>query len=155
MRRGPSLCTRLVRRPQRDRKIDGKLDDAAWQNATSTKDFIINFPDFGKPSSQNTDVKIVYDDEAIYVAAYMHDDPKLIRRQLPSRWGLTKDLCVGCGPRRIQDMQQQIFNTALHSEQARNEWVYYIHKTMHCYVHILSNLLQDSNFHEQDSCVYN
>lgn len=66
-------------------KIDGKLDDAAWQNAPSATDFIINFPDFGKPSSQNTEVKVVYDDEAIYVAAYMHDDPKLIRKQLTQR----------------------------------------------------------------------
>jgi hypothetical protein len=66
-------------------KLDGVLDDEAWQHAINANDFIISSPDFGKPSTQQTDVKVVYDDEAIYVAAYMHDDPKLIRRQLTER----------------------------------------------------------------------
>ncbi|QEC67413.1 carbohydrate binding family 9 domain-containing protein [Panacibacter ginsenosidivorans] len=66
-------------------KLDGILDDAVWQNAADANSFIINFPDFGKASTQTTDVKVVYDDEAIYIGAYMHDDPKLIRRQLTQR----------------------------------------------------------------------
>ena len=66
-------------------KIDGKLDDAAWQNAPVADNFIINFPDFGKPASQRTEVKVIYDDEAIYIGAYLHDDPKLIRKQLTER----------------------------------------------------------------------
>ncbi len=66
-------------------KLDGKLDDAAWQNVPSAIDFIINSPDFGKPSSKRSDVKVVYTDEAIYVGAYLYDDPKDIRRQLTQR----------------------------------------------------------------------
>jgi len=66
-------------------KLDGKLDDAAWQNAPEATDFIINQPNFGKPSIRKTVVKLVYTDEAIYVGAYMYDDPKLIRRQLTQR----------------------------------------------------------------------
>ena len=66
-------------------KIDGKLDDAAWQNVPVADNFIINFPDFGKPSSQRTEVKVIYDDDAIYIGAYLHDDPKLIRKQLTER----------------------------------------------------------------------
>ncbi len=66
-------------------KLDGKLDDPAWQNVPAATDFIINFPDFGKPSSQRTEVKIVYDDEAIYIGAHLYDDPKLIKKQLTQR----------------------------------------------------------------------
>lgn len=66
-------------------KLDGKLDDEVWQNAPVADSFIINFPDYGKPSSHSTKVKVVYDDEAIYIGAYMYDDPKLIKRQLTER----------------------------------------------------------------------
>jgi len=66
-------------------KLDGKLDDAAWQNAPEATDFIINNPNFGKPSIRKSVVKVVYTDEAVYVGAYLYDDVKLIRRQLTQR----------------------------------------------------------------------
>lgn len=66
-------------------KLDGILDDAAWQNVPVAKDFIMNFPDYGKPSIQPTEVKVVYTDEAIYIGAFLHDDPNLIKKQLTQR----------------------------------------------------------------------
>ncbi len=66
-------------------KIDGVLDDAAWRDVPVAKDFIQNFPNVGQPASQKTEVKVVYDDEAIYIAAYLYDDPALIRRQITAR----------------------------------------------------------------------
>ena len=66
-------------------QVDGNLDDIAWQGIAVASDFIQNFPNFGSPSSQKTEVKIVYDDEAIYVGAYLYDDPSLIRRQITAR----------------------------------------------------------------------
>ncbi len=66
-------------------KLDGSLDDVAWQNVPIANDFIANFPNFGNAASKPTEVKLVYDDEAIYVGAYLHDDPKLIRKQLTER----------------------------------------------------------------------
>ena len=68
-------------------KIDGVLDDAAWQNAEIATDFIQFRPDIGNtlPSEQRTEVKMTYTDEAIYVAAYLYDDPSLIMKQLTSR----------------------------------------------------------------------
>jgi hypothetical protein len=66
-------------------KIDGNLDDAAWQSAPVAKDFIQNFPSFGPPASVKSEVRVIYDDNAIYVAAYLYDDPKNIRKQLTSR----------------------------------------------------------------------
>jgi hypothetical protein len=66
-------------------KIDGLLDDAVWVDVPVATDFIQNFPHAGLPASQRTEVKIVYDDNAIYVGAYLYDDPLLIRKQITAR----------------------------------------------------------------------
>ncbi len=66
-------------------KIDGELDDPAWKNASTASDFIQNFPNYGSPSSVKTTVKILYDNSAIYVGAYLYDDPALIRKQITAR----------------------------------------------------------------------
>ncbi|HMW66690.1 MAG TPA: hypothetical protein PKC82_07155, partial [Chitinophagaceae bacterium] len=68
-------------------KIDGELTDAAWNETPVLKDFIQNFPTFGLPVSQKTEVKILYDNTAIYVGAYLYDDPALIRKQITARDG--------------------------------------------------------------------
>ncbi|HEY6502511.1 MAG TPA: DUF5916 domain-containing protein [Chitinophagaceae bacterium] len=74
-------------------KIDGLLDDAAWQNVTPATDFIQNYPSYGLSSSQKTEVKIVYDNSAIYIGAYLYDDPLLLRKQITARdEELQKDL---------------------------------------------------------------
>jgi hypothetical protein len=66
-------------------RIDGNLDDPAWTNASVATDFIQNFPNYGLPASVKSDVKIVYDNTAIYVGAYMHDNPSQIRKQITAR----------------------------------------------------------------------
>jgi hypothetical protein len=68
-------------------KIDGKLDEDAWKNAPVANDFILNFPTYGAKPSQKTEVKIIYDNAAVYVGAYIYDDPALIRKQLTARDG--------------------------------------------------------------------
>lgn len=68
-------------------KIDGLLNDAAWQNITPAENFIVNSPNYGEKESRRTKVYVVYDDAAIYIAAYLYDDPKLIRKQLTPRDG--------------------------------------------------------------------
>jgi hypothetical protein len=68
-------------------KIDGTLNDIAWQDAPVATDFIVTSPTFGNNSSLKTEVKIVYDNVAIYIGAYLYDDPKLIRKQLTPRDG--------------------------------------------------------------------
>ncbi len=57
-------------------KIDGKLDDAAWVDIAVISDFLQDDPDPGKPQTYKTDVKVIYDDQAIYVAARMYDVSK-------------------------------------------------------------------------------
>ena len=68
-------------------KIDGVLDDDAWTNVTPATNFIQNFPSYGLPASQKTEVRIVYDNTAVYIGAYLYDDPALIRQQITSRDG--------------------------------------------------------------------
>jgi Domain of unknown function (DUF5916)/Carbohydrate family 9 binding domain-like len=66
-------------------KIDGSLDDAAWINAPVATNFIQNSPNVGQPANQKTEVKIVYDNNAIYIGAYLYDDPAAIRKQFTAR----------------------------------------------------------------------
>ncbi|MFI5131115.1 MAG: DUF5916 domain-containing protein [Chitinophagales bacterium] len=65
--------------------IDGVLDDAAWENVPLATDFIQNFPNHGTAASHRTEVKVIYDNSAIYIGAYLHGDPALIRRQITAR----------------------------------------------------------------------
>jgi hypothetical protein len=59
--------------------IDGVLDDSAWQNVEVLGGFTQAEPFSGQPASLTTDVRIVYDDDALYVSALMHDsDPSRI-----------------------------------------------------------------------------
>jgi len=72
---------RVLRGP----KLDGFLTDSAWQRAPLMTDFVQVFPDYGSPAPSTATVRIVYDNEAIYVGAELSDDPKLIRKQFTPR----------------------------------------------------------------------
>ena len=69
-------------------KIDGILDESAWQTAEIAKDFVMLLPGNGneEPADQKTEVKILYDDQGIYVGAHLYEaNPKNILRQLSER----------------------------------------------------------------------
>jgi hypothetical protein len=66
-------------------KIDGNLDDEAWINVPILTDFIQNSPNVGQPASQKSEVRIVYDNSAIYIGAYLYDDPSQVRKQFTAR----------------------------------------------------------------------
>ncbi|MFL5560172.1 MAG: DUF5916 domain-containing protein [Gemmatimonadaceae bacterium] len=53
--------------------IDGRLDEAAWANATPVTEFRQAQPNEGAPASLPTEVRILFDDEALYVGARMTD----------------------------------------------------------------------------------
>lgn len=76
-----------IKRASNKPKIDGVLDDAIWTNADVATDFIQFRPEIGNtlPTAQRTEVKMSYDDDAIYVAAYLYDDPTKIMKQLTTR----------------------------------------------------------------------
>jgi hypothetical protein len=54
-------------------KIDGNLTDTCWTNAEPAVDFIQNQLYPGQPSGQKSEVKIAYDDVAIYIGAVLFD----------------------------------------------------------------------------------
>jgi len=68
-------------------RIDGNLNDAAWQQAPIASDFMQYSPAYGAPVSAKTEVRILYDNEALYIGAYLYDDPSLIRKQITARDG--------------------------------------------------------------------
>jgi hypothetical protein len=65
--------------------IDGILNAEEWKQSPVATNFIQNFPAYGLPASQRTDVRILYDNDAIYIGAYLYDDPTLIRKQITAR----------------------------------------------------------------------
>ncbi|MFT4678721.1 MAG: hypothetical protein ACJAV7_002754 [Flavobacteriales bacterium] len=67
-------------------KIDGVLDDAAWAAAEVVSGFIQTRPNPGNAASQETEIRLIYDDEAIYIGAIMHDSaPDSILHQMSER----------------------------------------------------------------------
>jgi len=68
-------------------KIDGVLDDACWVDVPLATDFLENRPVPGKIESQEkrTEVKLVYDDGAVYIYARMFDQPDSVVRELVTR----------------------------------------------------------------------
>lgn len=68
-------------------KIDGNLDDAVWANAAIASDFIELRPLPGRIESKDgrTEIKILYDDYAIYVSARMYDKPDSVVHELVPR----------------------------------------------------------------------
>lgn len=65
--------------------LDGTLNESIWQRAEQYDNFIQRDPDEGRPSSQRTVVKIAYDENALYVAAIMFDEPDSIVARLARR----------------------------------------------------------------------
>jgi hypothetical protein len=53
--------------------IDGRLDEAAWARATPVTEFRQSQPNEGAAASLPTEVRILFDDEALYIGARMTD----------------------------------------------------------------------------------
>ncbi len=65
--------------------IDGVPDDPVWESAVVADKFTQYMPESGAPGIQPTEARVLYDDDYIYIAARMYDDPKLISAQLLRR----------------------------------------------------------------------
>ncbi|PWS27961.1 hypothetical protein DHW03_10375 [Pedobacter yonginense] len=68
-------------------KIDGVLDDACWVNVPIATDFFEIRPTPGRVEGQakRTEMKLLYDDVAVYVYARMYDNPDSVAHELVSR----------------------------------------------------------------------
>jgi hypothetical protein len=68
--------------------VDGILNEDVWKTADVATNFVMINPGNGTPipERQKTDVKIVYDNEAVYIAATLYDDePNKILKELTLR----------------------------------------------------------------------
>ncbi|MEE2876289.1 MAG: DUF5916 domain-containing protein [Candidatus Neomarinimicrobiota bacterium] len=66
--------------------IDGRLDDPAWESALPVSNMIQVEPDNLTPPTELTEIRIVYDDNALYFAFRSYDsDPAGIMRRLARR----------------------------------------------------------------------
>jgi hypothetical protein len=66
-------------------KIDGNLEEKSWQMAPVAENFIQIRPKPGKPEVHPTQVRVLYDDIALYIGAVMYDHPDSILKQLDRR----------------------------------------------------------------------
>ena len=53
--------------------LDGKLDEASWAAAPVAKNFVQNDPREGQPATYDTEVRLLYDDRAIYIGVFARD----------------------------------------------------------------------------------
>lgn len=75
-------ATRIDKRP----KVDGKLNDACWGAGSWSGGFVQQLPNQGQKPSQDTEIKILYDDNNIYVGFKCYDSgPGRIRPILTRR----------------------------------------------------------------------
>lgn len=66
--------------------VDGKLSEQIWINAEKATSFIQTEPVPGKPSSFNTEVAFVYDNNAVYIGAKLFDpEPEKILHEMSLR----------------------------------------------------------------------
>ena len=66
--------------------IDGVIDDAAWDAVEWTSDFVEFEPDVGTDPTEQTKMKIVYDDKNLYVAFKCYQaDPSTIEKRMGRR----------------------------------------------------------------------
>jgi hypothetical protein len=74
-------------------RIDGLIEESAWQVAPVASGFVQSQPDEGAPATHDTEVRLLFDDQAMYVAARMWDAPDSIEAGLTRRdeAGMTKD----------------------------------------------------------------
>lgn len=65
--------------------IDGILDEEVWRNLPVLTDFINHSPYNGTPCLQKSEVKVCYDDQALYVGAMLYDFPDSMGIELGPR----------------------------------------------------------------------
>ena len=68
--------------------IDGKLDESIWETTPVADNFVMFEPDNGKPIPENkkTIVKVIYDNDAVYIAATLYyDEPNKILKEISKR----------------------------------------------------------------------
>jgi hypothetical protein len=67
-------------------KIDGYLNEQVWTLAAPATDFVQRDPDEGRPASERTEIRVLYDDEALYFGCMFYDsEPEKVVARLTRR----------------------------------------------------------------------
>ncbi len=73
-------------------RIDGKLDDALWQNAAKVTSFVQERPVESAPATEATEVFIAFDSQRIYFGIHAHySNPALMRANRVDRDQISRD----------------------------------------------------------------
>jgi hypothetical protein len=56
-------------------KVDGRVDDEVWRNATVIDQLFQREPETGKPATERTEIFMCYDAEDVYFGFRCYDDP--------------------------------------------------------------------------------
>ena len=66
--------------------LDGVLSEAGWSTASPVTDFTQREPNEGAAATERTEVRVLYDDDALYVGARLYDrSPDSVMAQLARR----------------------------------------------------------------------
>src|SRR5690554_994327 len=60
--------------------IDGRLDESVWMTAPPISDFRQTVPDEGQPVTERTEIRFLYDDDHLYVGAWLWDRGEVLSR---------------------------------------------------------------------------
>ncbi|MSR23379.1 MAG: hypothetical protein EXR92_07550, partial [Gemmatimonadetes bacterium] len=60
--------------------VDGDLDEPVWMTAPAAADFIQTAPDDGAAPTQRTEVRFLYDDDNLYIGAWLWDEGEVLGR---------------------------------------------------------------------------
>src|SRR5262247_3016075 len=80
-----------IRRFETALVIDGKLDEPAWREAASLRDFHQTQPGDNTAPSYPTTILLGYDKERLYLGIRAADDPKKVRATVAKRDDITSD----------------------------------------------------------------
>jgi hypothetical protein len=61
-------------------QLDGRLNEPGWASAPVTDSFTQIDPEEGRPASQRTEVRVMYDDAFLYIGARLHDTGRITGR---------------------------------------------------------------------------
>ena len=72
-------------------KVDGRLDETAWSLATPVSAFTQRDPNAGAPPTERTEVRFLFDGDAVYVGARLHDSSGRVSTRLGRGGGVVGD----------------------------------------------------------------
>ena len=88
-------------------RLDGLLDDPAWELAQPLRDFYQQWPDEYRPAARPTEVRFLYDDTTLYIGAMNYDDEPdtLIVNDLKRDFGAAQTEALGFAIDTFRDRQ--------------------------------------------------